>query len=106
MGRKKVGADNTNANLAMAVRSGKCSLGRRQTLRLMTAGKAKLVVIANNADHLHKSELEYNGFMGKIPILHYKGNNNELGTACGKRFKVTIMAIQDPGDSDIIKSKS
>ncbi|KAK6287477.1 hypothetical protein POUND7_013656 [Theobroma cacao] len=31
-------------------------------------------------------------------------NNNDLGTACGKYFRVSCLSIIDPGDSDIIKS--
>jgi ribosomal protein L30E len=31
-------------------------------------------------------------------------DNVDLGTACGKYFRVSVLAITDPGDSDIIKS--
>ncbi|KAF3791407.1 60S ribosomal protein L30 [Nymphaea thermarum] len=31
-------------------------------------------------------------------------NNVDLGTACGKYFRVCCLGITDPGDSDIIKS--
>lgn len=31
-------------------------------------------------------------------------DNNDLGTACGKFFRVSCLSITDPGDSDIIKS--
>lgn len=34
----------------------------------------------------------------------YSGNNIDLGTACGKLYKVSVMSIQDAGDSDIVKS--
>ncbi|KAF2607600.1 hypothetical protein F2Q68_00045395 [Brassica cretica] len=30
--------------------------------------------------------------------------NVDLGTACGKYFRVSCLSIVDPGDSDIIKS--
>ncbi|CAA0839176.1 Putative 60S ribosomal protein L30-1 [Striga hermonthica] len=33
--------------------------------------------------------------------IHY---NVDLGTACGKYFRVSCLSIVDPGDSDIIKS--
>lgn len=33
---------------------------------------------------------------------HYAGNNSELGTACGKFFRVSMVSIVDPGDSDIL----
>lgn len=31
-------------------------------------------------------------------------DNVDLGTACGKLFRVSVLAITDPGDSDIIKT--
>ena len=33
-----------------------------------------------------------------------KPDNVDLGTACGKYFRVSVLAITDAGDSDIIKS--
>ncbi len=37
-------------------------------------------------------------------VHHYTGDNNELGTACGKYFRVCTLSITDPGDSDIIRT--
>ena len=51
-----------------------------------------------------KSEIEYYAMLAKTGVHHYTGNNNELGTACGKYFRVCTLSITDPGDSDIIRS--
>ena len=51
-----------------------------------------------------KSEIEYYAMLAKTGVHHYTGNNIELGTACGKYFRVCTMSITDPGDSDIIRS--
>lgn len=42
--------------------------------------------------------------LAKTGVHHYSGNNIELGTACGKYFRVCTLSITDPGDSDIIRS--
>lgn len=34
-------------------------------------------------------------------VLTFSGNR-ELGTACGKYFRVGVLAVTDPGDSDIV----
>ena len=34
----------------------------------------------------------------------YISDNVELGTACGRYYRVSCLSISDPGDSDIIKS--
>lgn len=51
-----------------------------------------------------KSEIEYYAMLAKTEVQHYSGTNIELGTACGKYFRVCTMSITDPGDSDIIRS--
>ncbi|MEJ1275000.1 hypothetical protein NN561_005894 [Cricetulus griseus] len=51
-----------------------------------------------------KSEIEYYAMLAKTGVHHYSGNNIELGTACGKYYRVCTLAIIDPGDSDIIRS--
>jgi len=53
-----------------------------------------------------KSEIEYYAMLAKTGVHHYSGNNIELGTACGKYFRVCTLAITDAGDSDIIRSSA
>jgi large subunit ribosomal protein L30e len=35
--------------------------------------------------------------LAKTGVHHYTGNNIELGTACGKYFRVCTLTITDPG---------
>jgi len=86
------------------MKSGKFQLGYKKTLETLRMGKAKLVIIANNTPPLRKSEIEYYAMLAKTGVHHYSGNNIELGTACGKYFRVATLSITDPGDSDIIRS--
>ncbi|CAG5134536.1 unnamed protein product [Candidula unifasciata] len=102
--KAKKTADNINARLALVMKSGKYVLGYRQTLKTPRAGKAKLVIIANNTPPLRKSEIEYYAMLAKTGVHHYTDNNIELGTACGKYFRCCTLSITDPGDSDIIRS--
>ena len=66
-------------------------------------GLAWLVIIADNCPPLKKSEIEYYAMLAKTGVHHYSGNNVDLGTACGKYFRVSSLSITDPGDSDIVK---
>lgn len=65
---------------------------------------AKLILIAGNCPPLRKSELEYYAMLSKTGIHHYNGHNIDLGTACGKYFRVSCLSIVDAGDSDLIKA--
>ncbi|KAK8397624.1 hypothetical protein O3P69_004423 [Scylla paramamosain] len=102
--KSKKAIESINSRLALVMKSGKYVLGYRQTLKCLRAGKAKLVIIANNTPSLRKSEIEYYAMLAKTGVHHYSGNNIELGTACGKYFRVCSLAITDPGDSDIIRT--
>ncbi len=51
-----------------------------------------------------KSEIEYYAMLAKTGVHYYSGDNNTLGTACGKYFRVSTLSIIDPGDSDIIRT--
>merc|ERR1712046_459750 len=101
--KKKEGAENINTRLALVMRSGKVSLGYKQTLKTLRNGKAKLVLISANCPALRKSEIEYYAMLAKTGVHHFAGSNVDLGTACGKYFRCSSMTITDPGDSDIMK---
>ena len=101
--KSKKGVESINTRLALVLKSGKYAFGYKQTLKTLRLGKAKLVIIANNTPPLRKSEIEYYAMLAKAGVHHYSGNNIELGTACGKYFRVCSLSITDPGDSDIIK---
>jgi large subunit ribosomal protein L30e len=64
----------------------------------------KLIILANNCPPLRKSEIEYYAMLGKVSVHHFHGNNVDLGTACGKYYRVCCLSIIDPGDSDIINT--
>ena len=85
------------------MRSGKYTLGYKTTLKSLRSGKSKLVIISNNCPPLRKSEIEYYAMLAKTGVHHYQGNNVDLGTACGRYYRVSCCSITDPGDSDIIR---
>jgi large subunit ribosomal protein L30e len=103
-GSSKKATESINARLSLVMKSGKATLGYKQTLKALRGGEAQLVIICNNCPPLRKSELEYFAMLSKAPVHHYSGSNIDLGTACGKYFRVSCMSITDPGDSDIVRS--
>ncbi|KAI5859727.1 cytosolic large ribosomal subunit protein L30 [Durotheca rogersii] len=100
--KNKKDANSINSRLALVMKSGKVTLGYKSTLKSLRSGKAKLVIISGNTPPLRKSELEYYSMLSKAPVHHFSGTNIELGTACGKLFRCSTMAIIDAGDSDIL----
>uniref|UniRef100_A0A670IV09 Large ribosomal subunit protein eL30 n=1 Tax=Podarcis muralis TaxID=64176 RepID=A0A670IV09_PODMU len=96
--KTKKSPESINSRLQLVMKSGKHVLGYKQTLKMIRQGKAELVILANNCPALRKSETEYYGMLAKTGVHHY---NTELGTACGKYYRVCTL---DPGDSDISRS--
>ncbi|KAH8370894.1 hypothetical protein KR093_005502 [Drosophila rubida] len=102
--KQKKALESINTRLALVMKSGKYCLGHKQTLKTLRQGKSKLVLIASNMPALKRSEIEYYAMLAKTEVQHYSGTNIDLGTACGRYFRVCTMSITDPGDSDIIRS--
>ncbi|CAH1446596.1 unnamed protein product [Lactuca virosa] len=96
--------ESINNRLALVMKSGKYTLGYKTVLESLRSSKGKLIIISNNCPPLRKSEIEYYAMLAKVGVHHYNGNNVDLGTACGKYFRVSCLSIIDAGDSDIIKS--
>lgn len=101
--KTKKAQENINARLALVMKSGKYTLGYKTTLKTLRSGKAKLVIISNNTPAIRKSEIEYYAMLSKTGVHHYAGNNVDLGTACGKLHRVSVLTVTDAGDSDIVK---
>jgi len=80
--------------LKVAVDTGEVRFGARVVRLAAKAGKARLVVVAANCPE------DLSGIGAKV--FPFPGTNAELGTACGKPFSVSALAIIDPGDSNIL----
>ncbi|CAA3027628.1 60S ribosomal L30 [Olea europaea subsp. europaea] len=102
--KTKKSHESINNRLALVMKSGKYTLGYKTVLKSLRNSKGKLILISNNCPPLRKSEIEYYAMLAKVGVHHYNGNNVDLGTGCGKYFRVSCLSIIDPGDSDIIKS--
>ena len=93
-----------NSRLQLVMKSGKVALGYKTSLKTLRSNKSKLVLIANNTPPLRKSEVEYYAMLSKCQVIHYNGSNVDLGTACGKYFRVSMLTVIDAGDSDLPRS--
>ncbi|KAI1326139.1 cytosolic large ribosomal subunit protein L30 [Xylariaceae sp. FL0255] len=103
--KAKKTTDTIHSKLSLVMKSGKVLLGHKQSLKSVRSGKAKLILLAGNTPPIRKSEMEYYAMLGKVPVHHFQGDNIQLGTACGKLFRCSVMAIIDAGDSDILEGQ-
>ena len=106
MGKKGKTTENTNQKLSLAIKSGKhkvgkyfeqaerkthflitlltlhflfCPIGFKAVMKMLRNGQSKLVIISNNCPAIRKTQLEYMAILGGSKVLHFDGNNVELG---------------------------
>ncbi|MDI9620035.1 MAG: 50S ribosomal protein L30e [Candidatus Nezhaarchaeota archaeon] len=89
--------------LRVALRTGKVIMGGNEVLKLASAGKGKLLILASNCPEKLKKEVEYYARLSHIPIYHAPYTSRELGGACQRGHMISSLAILDEGDSEILK---
>ena len=92
---------NIERSLKLLMETGKVYLGVEQAKKAVKNGEAKLLIVTSNCPEEAFREKTYK----KVPILHFKGTNVELGAASGKPFTVSVITVVDPGESDIMSGK-
>jgi large subunit ribosomal protein L30e len=82
-------------------KTGKVTVGIKETKKLLQKKKVKLVIVSKNCP---KDDLEsLKGF--KVPIYTFSGSNVDLGAASGKPFSISTLGIIEGGKSDILTLK-
>lgn len=89
--------------LQVAISTGKVAIGYKSVKDAILNGRAKMVILAANTPARIKSDLEYYAKIAGTPIITFPGSSLELGAAARKPFKISSMAIIDPGQSEILK---
>jgi len=95
---------NLNEEIRKTVESGKVVLGTDRSLKLLKAGKVKMVVVASNCPETVRKEVEYLSRVLGVPLLKYPGNSWELGEVLGKPFAVNVFSVLDPGSSHLLSA--
>ena len=108
LSRKKKKELDVETNIKVAYKTGKILFGRSQVLRQLRQKPFKMMIIANNCPVEFKTQLNYyNALMGnKIFIYKYKGSSWELGLAMGKPYMISVIGINEFGDSALLSLKT
>ena len=99
---KKQQSESINSKLALVIKSGKAILGYKSTIKALKKGQLKAIFVASNTPSVIKAEINYYAHLAQADVHLYSGNNIDLGSACGKHYRVSLLGISDPGDSDIL----
>ncbi len=91
-----------NKEIRQAVDSGKVILGRDKSLKAVKLGHAKLVIVASNCQSEVLVDIKRYGGLANIPVHIFGRDSAELGVACGKPFLISVLAVLEPGNSNIL----
>ena len=107
LSRKKVKEFDIDTNIKVAYKTGKMIFGKTQVLRQLRQDTFKMIIIANNCPAELEAQLSYYNSLIKsnIYIHKYKGSSWDLGLAMGKPYMISVIGINDFGDSDLITLK-
>jgi large subunit ribosomal protein L30e len=92
-----------NKAITTTAKTGKIQIGAIKALRSAKSKKAKLILLASNCPQSIREDIEYYCGLSEIPVSLFKGESSDLGALCGKPFNVSVLAIKEPGDSNILK---
>lgn len=92
-----------NKAIQIAVKTGKVLFGFKESLEALRGGRVKLIVVAKNIPKEREKTIHQCAKISKTPILQYNGSSLGLGSICEKPFPVSVLAIRDPGDSEILR---
>lgn len=81
--------------LGLAVRAGKAVSGQFCVERSIRQGRAKLVIVSEDASENSRKSFHDICTYHKVPLYIF-GNSEELGRAMGKEFRISA-AIEDEG---------
>ncbi|MHA2289990.1 MAG: 50S ribosomal protein L30e [Promethearchaeota archaeon] len=108
LSRKKVKEFDVDINIKVAYKTGKMLYGKTQVLRQIRQDPFKMIIIANNCpNELEAQLMHYNSLIDNSIFIHrYKGTSWELGLAMGKPYMISVIGINDFGDSDLMTLKT
>jgi large subunit ribosomal protein L30e len=106
--RKKTKEFDIETNIKVAYKTGKVVYGADQVLRQLRQDPFTMLILSNNCPAELESQLEYlNTLMKESIFIHkYKGSSWNLGLAMGKPYMISVIGINDFGDSDLSTLKT
>lgn len=89
--------------IKIAIKTGRVIIGSKRSIASIVSNKARMIVKAANCPLKISEELKYYCKLSNIKLYIYKGSSLDLGFICGKPFMVSTIAIEEAGDSEILR---
>jgi large subunit ribosomal protein L30e len=91
-----------NLSLRRAIKTGKVVLGQNSVEKVVAENKAELIIVAKNAPAQVRAII---AAAENLPLYEFNGSSRQLGKECGRDHMISVLAIVDAGESDILSLK-
>ncbi|RLG72783.1 MAG: 50S ribosomal protein L30e [Methanobacteriota archaeon] len=88
--------------IRQCVETGRVVFGVKQSIRSAKLGDAHMLIVSSTCPRAFVEDIKYYAKLSNIPVYEFPGTSRELGSASGKPFTISAMAILDPGKSEIL----
>ena len=93
---------NISGSIRLAVDSGDVALGIRSALAAIKNNTAKLIIVASENKKGRIGDIEHLAKLANLRVYKFEGNSMNLGAVCGKPYSVSVLAIIDAGNSNLL----
>ena len=93
-------------DIRLAVDTGEVALGAKQVMKSIERNLAKLIIIATGSKEDIANDIKYFANISEMKVEKFIGNSMELGSICGKPYSVSMLAIINQGNSNILNLES
>ena len=85
------------------MKTGDVALGQNTVEKVVAENKAQLVIVAQNAPAKVRAIL---AAAEGLSVYEFNGSSRQLGKEIGRDHMVSVLAVVDAGESDILSLKS
>lgn len=94
---------NIDRELRLALSTGRVYIGSKESIQEMRRGRSKLTILSSNCPEKFKGKIINQGKICEIPVIIHAKDSLDLGVVCGKPYPVSVISINNPGDSKILE---
>ena len=94
---------NITKELKVIRNTGQALIGRKESLKAILHGRAKLIILAGNCPPSTSMEIKTASKISSVNVIESDVSASDLGMACGRPFPTAVVAVIDPGSSSILE---
>ena len=88
------------------IETGDVLIGTEECLNALKNKNVRFIIYADNISEDTAEDIKYYCKVLEIPFYNFKGSSVELGAVAGKPYVISVIAVINPGESNILSVDS